>query len=327
MMIRHHKIKAKGAHFLLFILLSLSFASPSHAAVLTDETGRRVDVPAHPRRIVSLAPDVTEILFALGLEREVVGVTQFSDYPEAARTKPKVGSYVHLSLERILGLHPDLVIGTTNGNREEAVRKLERAGIPVYVVNPRTFSDISRTIVDIGRATGREAAARQLAGEMNKKADRIVSLTADCRKPKVFVQIDSNPVVSVGRDTVYHELIDMAGGINIAGRFPGKYPRCSMESIIREQPEVILISSMIGKASRKAVLDSWRRWKDIPAVRNERIYFLDSDLTDRFSPRIVQGLEAVAAALHPERVVLLQRTGGRTSRGSAITAARRDGIR
>ena len=284
----------------VFILMTLVCFSFAHAAVLEDETGRRINVPAHPRRIVSLAPDITEILFALGLEKEIVGVTQFSNYPEAARSKPKVGSYINLSLERILGLHPDLVIGTTSGNRKEAVNKLEKAGIPVFVTNPQRVSDIPRMILNVGRITGRETAARQLAGEMKAKTERIVSLTAHRPKPKVFVQIDSNPIVSVGRDTIYNELIEMAGGQNIAARIPGKYPRCNMESVIKDQPEVILLSTMSGQTSRKAILASWSQWKDIPAVRNSQIYFVDSDLTDRFSPRIVQGLEVIAEIIHPE---------------------------
>jgi len=284
------------------ILMLLAVFAPAHAGMVVDETGRRVSVPASPRRIVSLAPDITEILFALGLKKEIVGVSQFSDYPDGAKTKPKVGGYVNLSPERILALTPDLVIGTTNGNRQEAVNKLEKAGLSVYVANPERFSDIYRTILNIGRITGREAAARQLAGMMREKAERIVFLTAHCRRPRVFVQIDSHPLVSVGRDTIYSELIAMAGGQNIAARTFGKYPRISMESLIKEQPEVILLSSMSGTTSRKAELAYWSRWQDIPAVRNSRIYFVNPDLTDRFSPRIVQGLEELAGILHPERM-------------------------
>ncbi|OPY89825.1 MAG: Vitamin B12-binding protein precursor [Syntrophus sp. PtaU1.Bin208] len=293
---------AKGMLCALSIVALLAVFSPAEAGGVVDETGRRVDVPPSPRRIVSLAPDISEILFALGLEKEIVGVSQFSDYPEAARTKAKVGSYVNPSLERILALSPDLVIGTTNGNRREAGHKLEKAGLAVYVTNPQRFSDIYRTILNLGRITGREAAARQLVDTMKKRVERIVSLTASCRKPKVFVQIDSNPLVSVGRNTIYSELIAMAGGRNIAAKAFGKYPRYSMESLISEQPDVILLSSMSGRAFRKADLDSWSRWKDIPAVRNSRIYVVNADLTDRFSPRIVQGLEEIAWILHPERM-------------------------
>jgi len=170
------------------------------------------------------------------------------------------------------------------------------------VANPQGVSDIYRTIVNIGRITGREAVARQLADTMRERAQRITSLTANCRRPKVFVQIDSHPLISVGRNTIYSELIDLAGGKNIAARAFGKYPRTSMESLIREQPEVILLSSMSGNASRKAELEYWRRWQDIPAVRHSRIYFVNPDLTDRFSPRIVQGLEELAEILHPERI-------------------------
>jgi len=312
-MIRQQRTKGTlRALVVMMVMMILTFLSSAQAGVMVDETGRRMNVPPHPRRIVSLAPDITEILFALGLEKEIVGVSQFSDYPAAARTKPKVGSYVNLSLERILGLHPDLIIGTTSGNRRDSVDKLEKAGIPVYVTNPEKFSDILRTLVNIGRITGKDAAARQLAGQMRKKAERIAFLTAGCRKPKVFVQIDSNPLVSVGRNTVYSELIAMAGGRNIADHAPSKYPRYSMETLIKEQPEVILLSSMNGKSSRKAIRDFWNRWQDIPAVRNQRIYVVDSDLTDRFSPRIVQGLEEIAGILHPERMGL-QQIGGKSS--------------
>lgn len=293
-----HYIIARAVISVVFILLALStsvFAGP-----LVDETGRHINAPVYPRRIVSLAPEITEILFALGLEKEVAGVTLFSNYPEAARTKPKVGSYINLSLEKILALRPDLVIGTTNGNPKEAVSKLEKAGIPVYVTNPEKFSDIFRMIVNIGKITGREAAARQIVGEMKSKAERIAASTASCRKPKVFVQLDSNPIISVGGNTIYSELISMAGGVNIADHVPVKYPRYSMESLIKAQPEVILLSSMNGKTSRRAALEYWIRWKQIPAVRNQRIYLIDSDLTDRFSPRIVQGLETIARTLHPE---------------------------
>ena len=300
MMIGHRT--AKRMICVGFLLVFLAGLTPAQAGMVVDETGRRVFVPAFPRRFVSLAPDISEILFALGLEKEIVGVSQFSDYPEAAKAKPSVGSYANLSLERILALSPDLVIGTTNGNRKEAVEKLEKAGLPVFVTNPQRFSDIYRTILNLGRITGRETAARQLVDTMRKRADRIISLTASCQRPKVFVQIDSNPLVSVGRNTIYSELITMAGGQNIAAHAFGKYPRISMESLISQQPEVILLSSMSGKASRKAELDYWRRWQDIPAVRHSRIYFVNPDLTDRFSPRIVQGLEELAGILHPERI-------------------------
>jgi len=298
-MMRHRTVREMLR--IVSIVAALALCPFAHAATVMDETGRRVFVPDAPRRIVSLAPDISEILFALGLEKEIVGVSQFSDYPEGARGKPKVGSYVSLSLERILSLSPDLVIGTTNGNRREAVKKLEQAGLNVYVANPQRVSDIYRTILNLGRITGRETAARQLADSMRKRAECIVSLTASCPRPKVFVQIDSHPLVTVGRNTIYSELIAMAGGHNIAVRAPGKYPRYSMEALISQQPDVILLSPMGQRTSRKRDLDFWSRWRNIPAVRNSRIHLVNADLTDRFSPRIVQGLEEIAEILHPER--------------------------
>ena len=158
------------------ILLALSFAilfvslSPAHADVYIDEMGRSVTIPSRPKRIVSLAPNITEILFALGLDREIVGVTMFSDYPKAAGSKPKVGSFVNVSLEKVASLNPDLIIGTADGNKKETVEQLEQIGFPVYVINPGSFKEILETTLNIGVITGREKQAKKVVRDLDRKS-------------------------------------------------------------------------------------------------------------------------------------------------------------
>ncbi len=265
-----------------------------------DETGRTVNIPASPHKIVSLAPDITEILFALGLEKKIAGVTIFSDYPESASKKAKIGSYMNLSLEKIVSLNPDLIIGTTNGNRKEAILKLEKAGYPVYVVNPMCLKDIFIMIDTIGTITGKESEAQKIVAAMENQVNHIVSMTEKLDKPKVLILFDTDPFISAGKETVYHELIALAGGHNIAGQSPVKYPRLSMETVINEQPDIIIIPSMKKDTKIDGVIKTWKPWCDIPAVKNGRIHIINSDLTDRFSPRITEGLEQLAVIIHPE---------------------------
>jgi iron complex transport system substrate-binding protein len=286
--------------FLLLAVLIVLCPVVGYADVFTDKLGRTISIPSHPVRIVSLAPNITETLFALGLNEEIVGVTMFSDYPHAARTKPKVGSYVSLSLEKIVSLDPDLIIGTADGNKKEVVYQLERVGFPVYVINPKNFDDIFEMILDIGTITRKRAEARALVNTLRKRVRAVVALTGDLQKPKVFYQIGIDPVVSVGGDTLHNTLIDMAGGVSITGDVTIKYPHVSIEEIIKEKPEIIIVSSMKRGGNFEKVRNQWMKWKNIPAVKNNRIHIINSDMTDHSSPRIVDGLEELAAIIHPE---------------------------
>ncbi|MBN2568750.1 MAG: cobalamin-binding protein [Deltaproteobacteria bacterium] len=288
-----------------FALAIMMIPSVIFGANYTDEIGRSVTIEENPGRIVSLAPDITETLFALGLENEVVGVTLFSNYPEAAAKKPKVGSFVNLSIENIVALSPDLVIATANGNRKKTILKLEEMGIPVYVTYPKDFDDIFRMIVNIGRITGREDVAKNLVESLLQKVDKISSMTGT-KKPKVLFQIGIDPIVSVGRDTIHNRLITLAGGINILEDVEIEYPRVSMEKVIIKRPEIIVISSMRRGGEFIRERDRWNLWKDIPAVRSGRVHIIDSDLTDHFSPRIVEGLEELVRVFHPEMIDVLK---------------------
>jgi iron complex transport system substrate-binding protein len=287
------------AIIIMAALLALG-AGRVDAGEYIDEMGRAVIIPDHPRRIVSLAPNITETLFALGLDEEIVGVTRYSTYPARARSKPTVGSYVNVSLEKVVALNPDLVIGTADGNKKELVQQIARLGLPVYIINPVSFQDIFGMILDIGTITGRDDTAARLVADLRTRIQGIIALTGARDKPRVFFQIGIDPIVSVGRETLHHKLITMAGAVSITGDVTLPYPRLSIEEIIAKKPDIIVVSSMRRGGNFSEVTRQWERWKNIPAVKNNRIHVIDSDLTDHPSPRIIDGLEALARIIHPE---------------------------
>jgi iron complex transport system substrate-binding protein len=213
----------------------------------------------------------------------------------------RVGSYISLDFERITSLKPDLIIATGAGNTREMVDRLEKLGFMTYVIFPKNFNDILQSIADIGQIVNREKETRGIIGGMRKRSQRVIELTKDLPRPKVFVQIGDAPVVTVGKGSFADDLIRLAGGENIAGKEKEVYPRFGMEEILKRSPEVIVISSMNPKGDYQKTLQEWTRWKTIPAVKNGRIYLIDSDLIDRPSPRIVDGLEELARVLHPEK--------------------------
>ena len=289
-----------------FFLLAGGLYLPTGLAAtyteVTDLLGRSVKAPADPRRVIALAPNITEIIFALNQQHRLQGVTQFSDYPVEARKLPKVGSYVQLDIERIVALKPDLCLAIKDGNPRTVVERLESMEIPVYAVDPRNLHSVMQTILAIGRLLQAENTARDLVQTLQARVGRVqakVSQTAS--RPGVFFQIGVSPIVSVGTDTFIHELIEMAGGTNLAaGNTP--YPRFSREQVLGLSPEVIIITSMARAAAFERVKEEWFQWPSMPAVQNRKIFIVDSNLFDRPSPRLVEALELLANLIHPEFV-------------------------
>jgi cobalamin transport system substrate-binding protein len=275
-------------------------AARCQGAVFYDALKRPVDLPGPPRRIVALAPNLTEILYYLGLGDRVVGVTRYSYYPPDALKKPKVGSYIQVNVERVLELKPDLVFGTVDGNRRGVVSILGQAGIPVYVVNPRTVKETIATIAAIADVCGVGERGHRLASLLTNRVARIVNRTSGLKKPLVFLQINLRPIMTVNRHTIHHDVIRLAGGRNMTGDLDVPYPTISVEEVLKAKPDVIIISSMErgGRFERERMY--WYEWPSIPAVRRRQVYLLDSDLLDRPSPRIVEGLEIMARMIHPE---------------------------
>jgi iron complex transport system substrate-binding protein len=288
--------------FFCFVLAAAVLGVPAKAEPrsVTDLLGRKLEVPQNPRRVVALAPSITEIVYALGQEHRLKGVTRFSDYPEAAEKLPRVGSYVHLDVERIAALKPDLCIGVKDGNPLTVVNRLQALGIPFYAVHPVDLETVMQSIETIGDLLGASPAATQTVTAMRRRIEHVKRTVATTdRKPRVFVQIGVSPIVSVGRQTFIHQLITLAGGSNIAaGDAP--YPRFSREQVISLAPDVIVISSMARATVFEKVKAEWMQWLAIPAVRNQAVFIAPSNIFDRPTPRLVEGLEQMAKYIHPK---------------------------
>lgn len=283
---------------LVMVLLLLPVLA--QARQLTDQVGRRVVVPARPQRVVSLAPSITEVVYALGRQELLKGTTQYSDDPPAARNLPRVGSYVRLDVEKIVALKPDLCLAIKDGNPLHAVTRLVELGIPVYVVDPRNLAGIMQMITGLGEVLGATESAALITSEMRARAERVAARLGPApNRPRIFFQIDASPIVSAGRGTFIDELITLAGGRNLAAGYDG-YPRFGWEEVLRLDPEVAIVASMAGGFSPAELKAGWQRWPTLAAVKNQRLHVIDASLVDRPTPRLLDGLEAFARIIHPE---------------------------
>jgi len=269
----------------------------------TDALGHRITISRQPQRIVSLAPNVTEILFALGLGKRVVGVTDQCNYPPAAQDKPKVGGYALTSVEKVISLKPDLVIAA-RGVPLAALRGLGSAGIPLYTIDPRTSDQVLSTIKAIGKLTGRRAAADNLLGRLKARINRVKRRVAQVPKsqwPRVYFQVWDQPLITGGKDSFVGDLIELAGGKNIAHDVR-RYGVFSREALVARNPQVVILASM-GKGGYRAEIEKFARqpgYQVISAVKNHRVYVIHEDLINRPGPRLVDALEQMAQAIHPQ---------------------------
>ncbi|MFO7985217.1 MAG: cobalamin-binding protein [Desulfatiglandaceae bacterium] len=295
-MIRRHLLTTG----LMIANLLLFLGIHAEAGELTDQLGRHVTVPDTPKRVVSLAPSITEIVFALHREDCLVGVTQFSDFPPEANDLPSVGSYINLDLERIVALKPDLCLGTKDGNPKAVIQRLQALDIPVYVVDPKNLNAVMDTLLDIGKILNASPRAEATVASMRSRIKSVTSRVATTtHRPRVFFQIGITPIVSVGTPTFIHQLIVLAGGENVA-QGPTAYPRFSREQVLALAPDVLIITSMARGERFKRVKTSWSKWSDLPAVRKHNVFVVESNLFDRASPRLVDALEHLARLIHPE---------------------------
>jgi len=268
--------------------------------VVKDDFGHIVQLKRTPCRIVSLAPSITETLFALSLDSSIVGVTDYCDVPEAAKLKPKVGGMLNPNIERIIELKPDLVLMSASGNMQTDYQKLTSLGIPVFVSNPRTIDGVLKSIRDIGELTQHRATAETLAAKLRNRRSKIIEELRTKPSQKVLLLLSLNPLIAAGKGTFLDELITAARGENIARGAGISYPVLSREEIFHSKPDVIIATSDIVKA-RDAIAAAYPEWRELPAIQNKRIAIVDASLVSRPGPRIVEGLEVVARMIHGER--------------------------
>ena len=281
-------------------ILMLIAPMVASARTIQDQIGRTIEVSEDPKRVVALAPSITEIVFKLDQSHRLVGATQYSNYPAEASKLPRVGSYIQLSLEKIVALKPDLCIAIKDGNPKPVVDRLYAMGIPTYVVNPHDLETVIQTMQALGRLLNATEKAEALTTTINARLQKVRSRVAETAdRPRVFIQIGISPIISIGTNTFINDLIKTAGGINVAAG-DAAYPRFSREQVLALSPDVIVITSMARQAAFEKVRREWRHYDQIPAIRDERIHLVDSDIFDRPSPRLIDALEVLAALIHPD---------------------------
>ena len=270
---------------------------------VVDQAGRTVRVAELPEKIISLAPSNTEILYAIGLGDKLVGVTEYCDYPEEAKQKPQIGGYSTVDIEKVVEIEPDLVLATRI-HEGEVIPLLESYGLTVVVLAPKTVEEIIESIDLIGQVTGKGEEASQLTLEMEARVKMITDRTAvlpEEQKPNVFYVLWYDPLTTAGSGSRIHDLIVKAGGNNIAGDL-SDYPDISLETVISMNPQVIIadVGHGAGEDLNYQYVLNEKRFEDVDARRNNRVYQIDSDLVSRPAPRIIEGLESFAKFIHPE---------------------------
>ncbi|WP_165066773.1 ABC transporter substrate-binding protein [Paludisphaera rhizosphaerae] len=275
---------------------------------VSDSTGRQVTIPAPPKRVVSLAPSNTEILFAVGAGDLVVGVTMMDDYPPEVKSRTSIGGMApgSMNLETLTALKPDLVLATA-GVQQPVIEPLQQLGLTVVAFDAEKPADVVHNIRAVGRVVDRGENAERLASEFETRLEAVRKRVADRReaRPKVLYLLYDDPLMTVGPGTFLGKMIEEAGGVNVFADVSSNYPTPSDEQVLVRAPEVILATfGLMGGGGRSEEENQKRLtnrpgWQDVPAIRNRRIHALDENLTTRIGPRLVEGLEAIERALTP----------------------------
>jgi iron complex transport system substrate-binding protein len=306
---------AAALQILVFALIPLTLLSCSYrtnqgarstaAREVTDEAGRRVLVPDKIGRIVSLAPNLTEIVFAVGAGDQLVGDTEYCDYPPQARNVAKIGDTLHPSIERIIALKPQIVLVSTASQLEAFTRQLDEQHIAVYVTNPQSLDDVFRSTQALGDLFGHHDWTVTLLDGLRRRAAAVDVATKSVKPVRVFYQVSDSPLYTIGRESYLTDLVRRAGGVSVTADVPGAFPRFSDEAALASKPDAIILPS--GGSMGAANASVTAALKDSPAVIKNRIYKINDDLLARPGPRLVDGLEEMARALHPEVAAQLGR--------------------
>jgi iron complex transport system substrate-binding protein len=290
---------------LLSLLVGVTFGCQAEftPGTYTDDMGREVTINEVPQRIVSHVPSITEMLFALGVGERVVGVSDYCDYPEEARSKISVGNYFNPSIENIVALEPDLVL--TDGHSED-IKQLDELEPPInyMVIDPRDIDGVFEDLELLGQVTGSEGEAEELIKGMQDSIAQVLALVEGAPRPRVLFVIDATDLTfpwTAGQGSFIDAFITMAGGENIAAQAEGAWVQLSIEEIVNADPEIIILPAKHGTAfTSPETLMEHPVWQGTTAVKEGGIFVIDDDLVSRSGPRIVQGLEELARIIHPE---------------------------
>ena len=278
-------------------MVILCLAIPACAArTITDELGRSVTVPDHPHRLICLAPSVTDDVYALGVGADVIAVSDYTTYPPDARNKPSVGLPLNPSMETIVSLHPDLVLGSSDSKHSDTLGKLGRLGIPIFMVNPRGIEGIYKSIESLGRVLNREAAAKDVVDGLRRREAAVRARVAGKPVVSLLMPIWYDPIMTIGKTAYISEMIAVAGGHSVTSDIAQEWPQVSLEAVIARAPAALLLEK--GSAMSLAAIQNLPGWRDLPAVRNHRIYYVSQQI-EYPSPVAFSALEELAKELHP----------------------------
>lgn len=288
--------------WLMLLLQSPAFAdgTGSNAGVsVMDDSGQRIALTQPARRIVSLAPHLTETLYAVGAGPAMVAAVSYSDYPEAAKALPRVGSYAKINLESLLAHEPDLVVAWSSGNGLAVVERLRLLGLTVYVDESRSLQSVADSMRRLAVLVGAGSEGLEAARRYEAKITGLAEQYSDQKPLSVFYQVWNQPLITINDEHLIADVIRLCGGSNVFADAPGLVPRIGVESVLHAAPQVIVASGM--DEARPEWLDDWRRWPSIPAVANDQLYFVPPDLLQRHSPRIAEGARQFCQALQRAR--------------------------
>jgi len=274
-------------------------SQPANVRQVVDDSGRTVLVPAKINRVITLAPNLTEIVFAIGAGDRLVGNTTYCDYPEAAKTIAKVGDTLQPSVERVIALHPQLILVSTASQLEAFTRQLNDQSIAVYVTDPHDLEGVMRSIKSIGDLLGETDSATRVTNDLQKRTAAVEERVKSAKTVRVFFQLAAEPLYTAGHDAFVTDLIKRAGGESVTRDVPGAWPRYSAESAIAARPEAIVMASAesMGGNANADIAPSLNK---SPAAIAGRVYKINGDYLTRPGPRLVDGLEQIARALHPQ---------------------------
>jgi len=293
-----NRLPASGAATLC-LLITLC-ASPAYPAITrTDDAGKTVTLAAPAKRIISLAPHVTELLYAAGAGDKIVGAVEFSDYPEAANKIPRVGDNKALDLERIVALKPDLIVVWRHGNAQRQIESLAALGIPMYYNEPKHFADIPLALEAFGQLAGTEAVAQTAAADFRARMESLKNRYSDRPPVKLFYQVWSKPLMTLNGRHLVADAIRLCGGVNPFAELEPMAPTVNTEAVLAADPEVI-ISTSLGKNGPDG-LALWDKWPRMTAVARGNLFTLDGNLINRHGPRILQGTERLCEELEQAR--------------------------
>ena len=283
------------------LLTSAPAITNAHAqpVTVTDDKGREVHLEAPAKRIISLAPHITENLFALGAGDQIVGAVNYSDYPEAAEGIPRVGSYKQLDLESILALEPDLVVAWESGNVRAQLERLEALNYPLYFSNPQTFEQLASGLERLGHLTGHTTGGEEAGAQVRRTLTELEDRYGEQPPVSVFYQVWDRPLMTLNDEHLISQAIRLCGGQNIFGHLDTKVPRLDREVVLAANPETIIGGGM-GEDNPQWVED-WRRWSDMTAVQRDNLFFIPPSLIQRPTPRILEGTRMICDFLETAR--------------------------